>query len=405
MIELIAKFSYEIKMGFTLGGTIFLSVFLWKSLSPREKWPNPMFKFLSAGIIILFISLGTYQAKWQLFGFFSSDFLRVQRGFDPRDDILGTRFHRGKIVDWKHRPLAIDRKVNGKLSREYPLGAAAVHTVGYIHPVFGASGLENALDSVLMGRSVQTPADALRLTANVFFHRKLRGNPVVLTIDRDLQQTVWDSLKGHSGAIAVIDPRDGSIRAMTSRPGYDPGKLDKTSWKALLNRKDSPFLNRACQGLYPPGSTFKPLVAAAGLDLGLNPIYTCDSSGYNCGSADPRVRDYDHYHKRNFKGHGEMNMSEALTKSCNVYFAQLAVELTAKEILKKSKIAGCSEGVQFAGPALPAEKGRLPDHSTWHNARTARFGIGQDDLLLTPLHLALITGAIGNGGVMFKPTP
>jgi len=247
MAEFFAKFSDIIQMGLTLTGILFLLIFFLKSSSPKEKWPNAMFKTMATGLILLYLSLGIYQAKWQLFGFFSSDFLRVQRGFDPRDDILGIRFHRGKIVDWKHRPLAIDRKLDGKLHREYSLGAAAVHTVGYDNPIFGNSGLEKALDSVLMGRSVQTPADALRLAANIFFHRKLRGNPVVLTLDKDLQETAWTALKGHSGAVVVIDPRDGSIRAMTSRPGYDPARLDRVSWKALLARKDSPLLNRACQ--------------------------------------------------------------------------------------------------------------------------------------------------------------
>lgn len=404
-MEFLIRNSSIIQSILTVLGSLGVMVFVWKSRPglPRRKWPNTMFRFLALGLLCIFLALATYQARWQLFGFFSSEFLRVQRGFDPRDDILGTRFHRGEILDWKHRPLARDVKEDKRLIRDYPLGAAAVHTVGYTHPVYGLSGLEKRLDSILMGRTIQTPSDALRLTANIFTHRTLRGNPLVLTLDRELQQAAWDALRGYSGAIVALDPRNGAIRAMVSRPGYHPETLNATTWDRLLNRTDSPFLNRACQGLYPPGSTFKPLVALAALDAGRNPVFNCTRAGFNCGPADPVVRDYDHYHKKAFQGHGSINMSEALTESCNVYFAQLAADLTAETILQMARTAGLDRAPVFSGPAIPVEAGRLPKHDTWHTARTARLGIGQDDLLLTPLHMALLAGAIGNGGVIYQP--
>ncbi|MBN1297048.1 cell division protein FtsI [bacterium] len=362
--------------------------------------------FMRIHATILITSIGLlagYQARWQLFGFFSSDFLRVQRGFDPRDDILGTRFMRGDILDWKHRVLARDVRVDAKLLREYPIGAAGVHPVGYISSVYGAAGVEKELDPVLMGRAVQTPADLFRLSANVFFHGKLRGNPIVLTLDRDLQQEAWNALDGCIGAIVALDPRDGSIRAMSSRPGFDPSRLDGSHWNTLIRRADSPFLNRGSQGLYPPGSTFKPMVAVTALSRDMHPVFVCGPDGYSSGPSDPRIRDHESVDRKGFKGHGSINLSDALKRSCNVYFAQLAVAIGAPAILETAEKAGFHCVIPYAGPGVPGVAGRLPDHQTWHDAYTARFGIGQDDLLLTPLHLALAAGAIGHGGIMNRP--
>ncbi|HPQ38796.1 MAG TPA: penicillin-binding transpeptidase domain-containing protein [bacterium] len=383
----------------------FICLLVWKSRiqRPDTSSPSRMFRIHSGILAVLIVLIPGYQARWQLFGFFSSGFLRVQRGFDPRDDILGTRFHRGDLLDWKHRILATDIKTGEELHRHYPLGAATVHAVGYVSSIYGASGLEQELDSALMGRSVQTPADVFRLTANVFFHQKLRGNPVVLTIDRDLQAAAHKLLADQPGAIVALDPRDGSIRAMVSSPGFDPGRLDRNHWNTLQHRRDSPFLNRVCQGLYPPGSTFKPMVAAAAVSREILPVFVCGSDGFDCGPADPRVRDYEHYARKGFQGHGRLNLAEAMAESCNVYFAQLAVRLTAETILHDARNAGFDDKIPFAGPGLPVSGGRLPERSRWPVARTARLGIGQDDLLLTPLHLALYSGAIGQGGMMFRP--
>lgn len=386
--------------------TGFIYLFYWRTWTADRKKASPsgpMFRIHAWTLVVLVLLLMGYQARWQLFGFFSSDFLRVQRGFDPRDDILGTRFHRGDILDWKHRILATDVKTGGSLQRQYPLGAGAVHAVGYASSIYGTSGLEQALDPVLMGRAVQTPSDAFRLAANVIFHRKLRGNPVVLTIDKDLQETAWELMEGKRGAVVALDPRDGSIRALVSTPAFHPGQLDRSHWRTLQQRNDSPFLNRVCQGLYPPGSTFKPLVAAAALSRDDAPVFICGPAGFDCGPADPRVRDYEHYARAGFKGHGRLNLSEALAESCNVYFAQLAVHLGAETILKDARNAGFDAKIPWAGPGLPVSSGRLPERTNWPKARTARLGIGQDDLMLTPLHLAMYAGAVGQGGLMFRP--
>jgi penicillin-binding protein A len=395
---------YVLRSGLTLAGICVLLVFLLKSRTASRDQPlSRSFRVASIFAGCVFILLAGYQARWQLFGFFSSDFLRVQRGFDPRGDILGVRFHRGSLLDRRHIPLAYDSKTDMSINRLYPLGEAAVHILGYNHAKYGSSGMEKVLDPLLMGRAVKTPADVFRLAGNVFFHRTLRGNPVVLSLDRDLQLAAWDLLSGKTGSIVVVDPRDGSIRAMASRPGFDPGKLDDGLWASLRASAGSPFLNRAAQGLYPPGSTFKILVAATAVERQRSPVYRCGPGGFDCGPADPRVKDHAHYSNPGFEGHGNLNLAEALTVSCNVYFAQLAVDLTAPVILETAARAGLNARVPFTGPSLNGARAQLPERSKWHVARTARLGIGQDDILVTPLHLALLAGAIGNGGMLFRP--
>lgn len=400
MADWLLSYSSAICFGLSLGWIGIAGLFVYRlRMISRQESTAGAFRKLSTGVIIICISLSAYQARWQLLGFFSSDFLRVQRGFDPRGEILGARFHRGSILDHDHQPLAVDTLIDGHLRRRYALGEAAVHVVGYNDPRYGSSGMEKIVDPILMGRAVQTPADAFRMLRNIFFHRTLRGNPVVLTIDRELQMAAWESLAGKTGSIVALDPRSGAIRAMVSRPGFDPESLDSSVWNKLLKRSDSPFLNRASHGLYPPGSTFKILVAAAALREGKNPVYTCGPGGFDCGPADPRVKDHAHYSNPSFRGHGALGLSEAMAVSCNVYFSHLAVDLTAPVILETARNARLDKAVPFRGPSTGSEKGRLPERTNWHVARTARLGIGQDDILVTPLHLAWIAGAVGNGGL------
>lgn len=404
MIDKIIANIYEIRLILTIIAIGALGVFLFRvRFFDKNSAPVPASRTVSIFVCSVFVLMAGYQARWQLFGFFSSDFLRVQRGFDPRGEILGERFHRGSLVDRNHVPLAMDTKADQQLKRLYPLGEAGAHVLGYNHPKFGSSGMEKTLDSFLMGRSVQTPADVFRLIGNAFFHRTLRGNPVVLTLDHDLQLAAWELLSGKIGSIVALDPRDGSIRALVSRPGFDPEKIDDAVWRHLLKSSDSPFLNRATHGMYPPGSTFKILAAATAIEKQFDPVYKCDPSGFDCGPADRRVKDHSHYSNPGFAGHGNLNLAEALSVSCNVYFAHLAVDLTAPVILESASRFGLNARVPFAGPSPGVARGRLPERSKWHIARTARLGIGQDDTLVTPLHLASMAGAIGNGGMLFRP--
>ncbi len=386
---------------------IYFFLKLRSAATPEKQSLTPVFRVLFVLPVILWVLLVGYQAKWQLFGFFDEGFLRVQRGFDTRGDLLGNRYFRGDILDADHQVLAHDSTDGDILIRGYPGGRASVHLLGYHDPVFGSTGLEKSLDGALMGREIHTPADFFRLTGNMFVHRKLHGNPVVLTVYKSLQETAAGALAGKKGAVVVIDPADGSIRALVSAPGFDPNQLDLATFELLRKDSDSPFLNRATHGLYPPGSTFKPLVAMLAVEQGLDQELLCGPGGYSCGPSEPVLRDYQYYSARtrgeNFRGHGRLNLNRALAISCNVYFAQLGVKLGSPELFRGMHRAGLDRPVVPAGNGLVSIAGKLPGSNDLPESRTARLAIGQDDLLVTPLHLALIAAGLGNDGLMMRP--
>ncbi len=380
---------------------------LLRSFAVFPVYKSRLFKILSFLPWGLMFLLVVYQAKWQLFGFLSPDFLRVQRGFDSRGDLVGGRFNRGKILDRTGEPLAFDDAEDSFIVRRYPLGPAGAHVVGYHHPLFGSTGMEKAFDAVLMGRKIRNPADFLRLVANGFVHRTLRGNPVGTTLDARLQITAYQLLRNHVGAITVIDPRTGAVLAMASSPTFHPEKLERNSFEKLAARDDCPFLNRSLQGRYAPGSTFKILMAVGALENNLDLTVSCGPEGFYCGKNEPVLHDYEHEvfaeQGRHFAGHGEMDFDRAFALSCNVYFAHLGEKLGVDSILEIAHRAGFEEQIDPAGLGLSSASGRVPDVSNPYLARTVRLAIGQDQLLSTPIHLALIAGAVGSDGRRVKP--
>ncbi|MBN1550365.1 hypothetical protein JW979_02800 [bacterium] len=386
--------------------TIFLR-FILKSTKDNRRLPSGVFKITGFLPYLILLAVGFYQAKWQMFAFLDPDFLRVQRGFDPRGDLIGSRFHRGAIFDSNQELLAYDFENDNYLLRQYPIGPAAAHLIGYHHPIFGSSGLEKTLDASLMGRRVQSAGDFFRLLANGLVHRELRGNPVTLTIYSDLQKTAYKILENQTGAIVAMDPRDGSILAMVSSPSFDPNLLNKEYFESLRKSKESPFLNRAIHGLYPPGSTFKCLIALQSLNLNLKKTYKCTSKGFVTGDGSPALHDYQYYvseqRREEYTGHGQLALDEALSKSCNVYFAFLSQDLGADRILEITERAGFNKEIPPAQIGLTGKRGNVPEKGNLTNARLARLAIGQDELLVTPLHLALVAGAIGGDGTLYKP--
>lgn len=386
---------------------ILLLQFLWR-LAAINAPPQPIKSSLlrrlrRIPLILAFILIG-YQARWQLAGFMDPGFLAAQRGFDPRGDLVGNRFYRGEIQDCTGQPLAHDVSAGDGLKRAYPIGRHGVHLIGYQDPIYGATGLESILDDHLMARRWTNPHDLLRLVGSMFVHRTIRGHPVKLTILREFQSAVAGMLTNRMGAIVVLDPRDGAVLACASAPDFDPASLTNARVERMRKDPQSPFLNRALQGLYPPGSTFKVLNAMLAFEQGIAPEFDCGPNGFYCGPADPVLHDYQHYSRGgSFEGHGHIGLTTALEKSCNVYFAQLAQRLGSRNLMDAARRAGFDQPVHpvFRGPSTVA--GRLPKRDDLHIARTVRMAIGQDDVLVTPMHLAVLAGALASGGKMHKP--
>ncbi len=276
--------------------------------------------------------------------------------------------------------------------------------------LLGKYGVERYLDPYLRGKN-----GAEQIEVNVF-GKKVKtlgkippaaGYNAVLNIDADLQNTAWQAVEGKTGSVVVLDPRDGAVRALVSSPSFDAnlfnGGISFASWEKLANDPAHPMENRAIAGQYPPGSTYKPIIAAAALQEGLiTPEKTIICNGfYELGN-----RVYRCWQK---KGHGAVNLHRALVESCDVYF------YTIGKMVGVDKIAWYARQFGFGVPTgidLPREKSGLIPTKEWKLSRTGEpwqlgetisISIGQGFNLVTTLQLARAYAALASGGAVMRP--
>ncbi len=283
--------------------------------------------------------------------------------------------------------------------------------------IVGKTGLEVAHESHLRGlvggRNVVVDVSGQEIEA-IDEIMPVPGGRVVLTLDADLQHIAEESFKAqnsesedHRGALVAMDPRNGEILAMVSNPAYDPnafsGGIDSASWEELISDDRNPLRNRAIAGQYPPGSTYKALVAVAGLSEGiLDPEEKVYCPGeYELGGHTYRCWKHG--------GHGEVNFNEALLRSCDVYFYELGNKLGVDTIASYAARFGLgnSTGISLSGelPGLiPTRewKQRVRGES-WLKGETISAAIGQGFDLVTPIQLARAYATLVNGGVLRRP--
>ena len=311
-------------------------------------------------------------------------------------------------------------------TRAYPPQALAAHVFGYVGEatdsqvgdglkpgdIVGQSGLERSYNSNLMGTDgarrviVNSVGREIRALEEV---PALGGRRVRLTLDYDMQKATEEAfrLTGYVGAAVALDPRTGEVLTFVSLPAYDPNDfatgVSPTVWAALNTDRLRPLQNRAIQGLYSPGSTFKIVVATAALEEG---IVTPDFKVFCGGSAVFYGRPFQCHLKG---GHGWVDMRHAIEKSCNVYFYTLGNMLGVDRIEKWAKLLGL--GVR-SGINLPNEvSGLVPSTAwklavrkeKWYAGETISVAIGQGQVTVTPLSLGLMMMTVANGGTRHTP--
>lgn len=293
---------------------------------------------------------------------------------------------RGSILDRRGEPLAL---TSGP-SRRYPLGPAAAPLVGYYHPRLGRGGLELAMNRDLAGKArPRTLAEALVISRQ----GSRRGTDLVLTLDSRLQQKAYNLLDGRRGAIALLRIEDGAVLAAASFPSFDPAELT-ADWDGLVADPHAPFVERATQGLYPPGSTFKVMVMGqvlAGGQARPDTIFSCPGvlvvNGFQLFDSSASA-------------HGNLSLHEALVVSCNVTFGRLGLKAGLGTIvawMEDLKLLEAPSGVPGAHPGHPPQPGNDPE------VAAAQAGIGQADMLLTPLSMARLAALIARGGEDVEP--
>ena len=315
----------------------------------------------------------------------------ASKAANPRYALLEA--HRGRILATDGTVLA--QSVGGR--RVYPLGAATAQAVGYVSIRYGTSGLEDAFDRAL------TPPDTTGDPTAQFDEiraalqgRRLapQGADVVTTLVPAVQQQLYGLLAQYPRAAGVVlDPRSGAILALASVPSYDPNTLDAT-FAQLNHDPSSPLLDRALDGLYPPGSTFKIFTAGTALDSG---TVTMDSH-----FEDPGYLLIGNFtlHDNESEATGYADLTTAFALSSNVDFAQIALKVGVDTFYDYLQRWGIGESLDFQ---LPAARGEVPPKDQIVPGELAQMGFGQGALLMTPLQMALIGATIANAGNEPRP--
>jgi penicillin-binding protein 2 len=309
-------------------------------------------------------------------------------------------------------------------TRVYPTSTFAAHLLGYVREVsdeqlkagryrrgdmIGQTGLERLLDEHLRGRDggERIEVDALGRPVQLMQREEPRpGAQVITTVDRRIQEAAERAMAGRPGAVVVMDPRTGDVLALTSGPAYGldtfAGNLDREAWTRLIKDPAHPLLNRALQAQYPPGSVFKMIVVAAGLQEGtLNPM----DRVYCNGTFDYGGRTWKDWKTG---GHGHLDLRGAVMQSCDIFFYQYSLKVGPEAISRYAKAfgLGAATGIDLPGEKfglVPSPSGRRERGRVWHSGETLNIAIGQGALLVTPLQVARMTSAIANGGILWKP--
>ena len=306
--------------------------------------------------------------------------------------------NRGNILVGS-RPIATTTSSNGKFAyqRVYPSGPKYAPITGYYSYYYGRSMREQTQNAQLTGTS---DAQWLsRITGTLSGH-KPEGGSITTTINAKAQDAAWDGLKGKKGAVVALDYTTGAVLAMASSPSYDPNELashplnDTTrAWKNLVADPSSPLSNRATREIYPPGSTFKLVTAAAALQNGYHPNSMVDSpeNWILPGTRTPLTNETN-------CGGSRITLAHALDISCNTAFGKVGVSLGQDKIRDQAERFGFGKVVNSDVSSVAS---RFPQDLT--DAQLAQSSIGQFDVAASPLQMAMVTAGIANGGKLMTP--
>jgi cell division protein FtsW (lipid II flippase)/cell division protein FtsI/penicillin-binding protein 2 len=309
----------------------------------------------------------------------------VQRADNPRLVQAELRLHRGRILDRHGAELAVSRPLaDGTMQRVYPDPAAAPVT-GYYSLRYGTAGIEETYDPLLRGA---TGLDAWESWKRELLHRPQEGSDVQLTVDLAIQEVAYGALRGRSGAAVVMDPRNGEVLALASNPTYDPNTLD-SNWEILAKAPEAPFLNRATQGLYPPGSLFHTVLLAAALETNLispGTVFTDTACARQPATGRPPL--------------APLSLNEIYAYGCEAAFTAISAQVEGEQVTALGRRLGLGEAPPLE---IRAEAGRLAEKARLPGAAPPGSSLDRWEVSLSPLQMALVVAAIANDGV--RPTP
>ena len=309
--------------------------------------------------------------------------------YNKRQDLQEERVVRGSIMSADDKTLA-KTEVNseGEERRVYPQNNVFAHVIGYANK--GRSGLEAVANKDLL-TSNETLVAQMEQDLK---HEKRNGNTVITTLNSRIQNTAYEALGDRRGAVVVMEAKTGKVLAMVSKPDFDPNGLPYIWNEIIADESNSQLLNRANQGMYPPGSTFKTVTALAYIRKN----GSTDGFYFNC-TGELTIGE----HSLRCAGgavHGELDFEQAFAKSCNGAFAQMGADLGWGQMISTATQVMFNESLPII---LPYYKSKFTTDNNAGTPLLMQTSIGQGDTLTSPMHLAMITAAIANDGELMKP--
>lgn len=334
--------------------------------------------------------------------------LNLSAGYLLRTDELNNRSENRRASDARfaqdrgpimvgNAPVAKSEPVKDrfKFQRSYPSGELYAPVTGFYSYEFGSSALENSYSEQLIGVDDSQFLDRL---INLVTGATPKGASVETTLVAKAQRAAWKGLAGRKGAVVALDTKTGAIRALVTSPSFDPNRLAthdladaRVAWKELNADKTRPMSNRATREIYPPGSTFKVVTAAAALASGMTPDSKLDATPFRLPGSSVVIRGN--------CGGEEITLTRALEVSCNPAFARLGVELGADALREQSERFGF--GDRFLMGEIGSAASQFPSEPD--DAQTGMSAIGAFEVAATPLQMALVAAAAANDGVVMEP--
>ena len=337
-------------------------------------------------VVALFLGLIGYVVKFTL----KDSSSVAQSSYNKRNSSLSDQTKRGQILSANQKILAYsENNEAGDEIRHYPYENMFAHIIGYTS--YGKAGLESVCNSDLL----TSHEKLMKQLSNGVASKKNIGDNVITTLDTRLQKAAYEALEDYRGAVVAIEPKTGKVRALVSKPDFDPNKLDDIWDKITSDSSESCLLNRATQGLYPPGSTYKVLTALQYMEEHPNSYknfsYECD--GQTIVNS-VRISCYEN------EEHGEVDLDRAFAKSCNTAFVTLGSKLDIKNFVSLNKKCLFNQEIPFD---LAVKKSRFELTQNSDKSEIPQTVIGQGNTLMTPFHNALLMCAVANEGTLMKP--
>lgn len=355
-----------------------------REISKKRRARNREYTFVSWFFVAVFMAMIGYLVYFNVVK--SEDF--INSPYNTRQDTFSDRVVRGQILSSEGEILArTDVYDDGTEDRIYPYANVFAHVIGYDSN--GKSGLESEANFQLL----TSHEFFLNQMKNEFLGRKNMGDTVIATLSANLQTTAYNALGDRRGAVVAMEPSTGKILAMVSKPDFDPNSIEE-NWEWLVSDEtNSSLLNRATQGQYPPGSTFKVVTALDyfrkhGSFNGYS--YVCEGS---ITKEDHTIQCY------NGTVHGQEDFYSAFANSCNCAFAQMGLDLGGGSLLETSEDLLFNKKL----PLASYKKSTFSLNGKSGIPLTMQTSIGQGNTLVSPAHMAMITCAIANNGVLMKP--